>query len=1096
MNSFTPTKKNNPCPVCGNTKGKCRTTPSKLVLCMTHPGDRNIPGWHYVGDAYNGLWGKFFPVDSDRPQGFTNPKPKPQPDDRPLLNPAARDRAYRQFLDGLHLAPDHRENLRKRGLNDEQIARGGFVTLERNDGRSFGAIATGTRHRGIFIPIRDANERLLGGQIRLDKGDNGRYRWPKSGKVSSHLPNGELPLQVAASVGEPQRVVSIEGTLKPYTVAQLWPGTVAIGASGGNFTGCQKQFQQALAAYPGLPILFAPDAGSLANPHVCHRDTGTIKLLREWGFEPQVLDWGQLYNKQALDLDDWLAAGGDVGAITTVAADDYLAVTATDAPPPPELIAARREILAPLGKHKPHLKVCSPDLSEDISPELMPQTGTLAFVGGKGTGKTKLIARITKASDAAISLGHRISLQRGLSHRLGLDYLGDCDRARGYLINKNGEPTRKIGLCWDSLLGVPAWLYADGSYELICDEADEGFKHLISGATCGKDGKRPGLVREAIARIKGARRVILASATLTRHEIDLVARLRGETPFILQNTYTKNAAPIKLYTGQRDIEGSAKQARNIVLAELRQSLLSGKRAIVATDQIRTTKAILEIAREMGIPDDQILIYNRQTATESEQKEFAENPDEFLARRNIILLVHSPSLTSGVSIESNSFDVVFGIFEGQTIAPDDALQALGRYRKPVQRIVYASHYGRTRGARTAAECQAESDRKQELMTQKTGRNIATRDGEDPIALYHAATQAERNTRMANFSASLQALAELQGHQVERHTPTTETDTEINWQSILNMVSERDRKDIHEAAIITTEMAAELRDKQTLKHADALSLTRYNISDWYQIAPESLALEDVRRDRKGRYRSELARLEALLWEGMARKRDTEKLAPLQAWNEPAMQHDLPVAELRSKTAIELGIPDLIQKCIENPGWHAGTDWVIEFAGRLRSYGADGQLIFGFRINSKMTDVAIVGMVLKYFGLSTSSQRQTISGRRPWCYSVSEASLDLARSILQRRAESSTQQGLRARPHPLSNSILEGVAGTKPPPDPVIDRGKTLEWANTLQSIATAGIDWVKKAWREHCIADCDGKTQQAILALLPQPMRIAIEGGLTT
>lgn len=328
MSKFTPTNRSTPCPICGDTKGKCRTTASELVLCMTNAGNSHVSGWKHIGDAYDGLWGKFFPA-GDRPQGFSSPKPKPPENNFPVINPAARDRAYREFLDSLTLAPDHREDLRRRGLTDEQIDRGGFVTLKPGDRNKIDGIATGTRHRGYLCPIRNADGRLLGCQIRLDEGNGGRYRWLKSSKISSHLPNGELPLQVAACVGKPQRIVTIEGPLKSWIVAQLWPGTIAIGASGGNFQGCKKQLQTALQKFPELPILFAPDAGSLANRHVRRRDTGTIKLLQSWGYDPQVLDWGQLYDKQVLDLDDWLATGGNPEDISQIDTDDYLAIVDT-----------------------------------------------------------------------------------------------------------------------------------------------------------------------------------------------------------------------------------------------------------------------------------------------------------------------------------------------------------------------------------------------------------------------------------------------------------------------------------------------------------------------------------------------------------------------------------------------------------------------------------------------------------------------------------------------------------------------------------------------------------------------------------------------
>ena len=236
-------------------------------------------------------------------------------------------------------------------------------------------------------------------------------------------------------------------------------------------------------------------------------------------------------------------------------------------------------------------------------------------------------------------------------------------------------------------------LFRSGSYDLILDEADQGFVHLIGGGTCGKSGKREPLSKRALEFLLGARRVIMASATLTDNELELVEALRGERTWILENTYKANSYPIKLYRGEHSVKGSSSQARAAVVEQLAIAVKRGQRAIVPSDQLRTCRMVEQLGLELGLMPHQILRFDRETSSEEWQREFADDPDGFLAQHDIRLLTHSPSMTSGISIEGDRFDVCVGIFEGQSISPDDVLQALARVRKPIQRYVYASHWGK-------------------------------------------------------------------------------------------------------------------------------------------------------------------------------------------------------------------------------------------------------------------------------------------------------------------------------------------------------------------------------------------------------------------
>ena len=845
-----------------------------------------------------------------------------------------------------------------------------------------------------------------------------------------------------------RRIVT-EGGKK--SLAALSAGHIAIGLYGCK-CGRSEQLKPFLEDAP-VVVAFDRDEKASARKAVTH---GIFMLAGAVGAAAgnlSVASWPYAAGKGADDLIFNQGAKAFEEAIETAT--------------PFELWAARQSVAAPLGRYTPDMEVCTPELGAQVALASVPSSGTIVIHSKTATGKTKLIGRLISGAEGAISPGHRISLQRGLSHRLGLNYLADADRARGYLIGEDGNVTRRIGLCWDSVLGIPLWLFPDGTYELVLDEVEQGLEHLLAGSTCGKDGRRPGLASRAIDLIKGARRVVLASATLSWREIDLVAGLRGEKPWILSNNYRGKAYPVELFSGKRGVKGSCGQARGAVLARLQQAIQAGKRIIVACDQLRASKAIASLAEKWGLSPEQILRFDGETSSEDEQRAFAENPDLYLrkrrdAGREIRLLLHSPSLVSGSSIEEKWFDLSFGFFEGQTISPADVLQALARYRKPVQRIIYASHYGRgdAANASNANDYQLQSDYTAKMIAAATGRTITTWDADDPLSIYHAATQANRNASMIHFAVSLQAILEREGHLVSLGT-CEEGATSKAWQRAQDAVAARDRRALLNAPIISEEEAGKLQEQHTIKHVDALKLGRFKLCDFYKISPDQLRMKDIEADRKGKGRLAIARLESLLWEGLARERDSSKLKSLQHWEQPIAPHDLPHAELFSEAAIKLQIPDLLQQCLESKnGWNAKTEWICEFAARMRQYTKDVALALGFSIHESMKDCAIVGMTLKHFGLATQSTRETIDGKRIRRYFLEAPALERAKEILLRRAERHEQKGFRARPHPLIDHLLGGVA------DPAADLDLVAGYARRLQSAIEKGADFVQNTWREIC------------------------------
>ncbi|MEA5490197.1 hypothetical protein VB775_25560, partial [Pseudanabaena sp. CCNP1317] len=314
---FSPTKSNNPCPICDDITGKCRTASDNqdFVLCMTHPSDADLPDWKYLGET-NGSYfaGKYVrkrpESESDRQERrdrnlrlrMTQQRAK-RDGLANLPDAAQRDRLYQNYLQKLDLNSLDKADLESRGLSELEI-------------QYLGAKSTNS---GYILPIKNPDGKILGFQIRLRYANSGRYRWHKPFGISAQQQNGELPLAFHGDIQvDCQRVVLVEGTgVKPYLASKL-RGCVAIGASGGQFVASKETLQtyfDEIGANPELTRLeYAIDAGDIANPSVMRRHEKNLDFLADLGYTIDVLWWGQV-SKTDDDIDE-LSSGASIQLLT------------------------------------------------------------------------------------------------------------------------------------------------------------------------------------------------------------------------------------------------------------------------------------------------------------------------------------------------------------------------------------------------------------------------------------------------------------------------------------------------------------------------------------------------------------------------------------------------------------------------------------------------------------------------------------------------------------------------------------------------------------------------------------------------------------
>lgn len=246
----------------------------------------------------------------------------PKVQEYPLTDIETRNATYAALLSKLTLAQDHRENLRGRGLTDDNIEKYGYKTtpafgMERiaNKLQSEGLYLSGVPGfyrteqdawtfvsdcRGILIPVRDIQGRIQGLQIRRDNVKKRKFRWFSSTDRRDGC-RAESWTHLAGNVRG--KILLTEGPMKADVIYAL-TGVSVLAVPGVNaLAQLQKTLEQMRAE--GLQeIKTAFDMDMRTNPHVQEAYQKLLELLKNMGFRYGTYLWDENYK----GLDDYLWA--------------------------------------------------------------------------------------------------------------------------------------------------------------------------------------------------------------------------------------------------------------------------------------------------------------------------------------------------------------------------------------------------------------------------------------------------------------------------------------------------------------------------------------------------------------------------------------------------------------------------------------------------------------------------------------------------------------------------------------------------------------------------------------------------------------------
>lgn len=479
----------------------------------------------------------------------------------------------------------------------------------------------------------------------------------------------------------------------------------------------------------------------------------------------------------------------------------------------------------------------------------------------KGCGKTEWLRWLT---DPQLSSGerktllitHRIQLGLQTTSRLNLPFVSQLkDTEQGSLFG--------YGLCIDSLHALSQARFNPHEWRgawVIIDEIQQVIWHLLSSNTCQKERVVIVKTLQELLRtvISTGGKIILCDADLNDVGIDFIEGLLGFSPerFILINEFKFNQPWTVYKFGGKNPAG--------MIAELEKRLQAGEKALLCLSgqksKSRWGTQVLEEYFKRKYPNLRILRIDSESVANPEHEACGCTQDLNKIITNYDLVLASPTIETGVSIDAHHFDGVWYVGQGVQTA-DGARQHLSRVRPPVPRYVWIKSVGINfvgNGVTTPAGLIGSQKR-----LDKANRNKLTEAGLQempdgnfsPICLEAwAKLGAIINLGMWRYEASILAGLKEEGHIVvdwkdeekdDQNTNSPDT-VEKEVDKVRDEVYRKYREDVSAANNLTDAEYEKLNKQQQRKTDELLQLRKGAVERKYlvPVSPELIEKDDNR------------------------------------------------------------------------------------------------------------------------------------------------------------------------------------------------------------------------------------------------------------
>ncbi|MDF5736088.1 MULTISPECIES: plasmid replication protein, CyRepA1 family [unclassified Nostoc] len=362
-----------------------------------------------------------------------------------------------------------------------------------------------------------------------------------------------------------------------------------------------------------------------------------------------------------------------------------------------------------LAQTKPHTELSIPaalTLNRPYISEIpFPTSGLVGVKSAKGTGKTTALQAVVQQAKSrnqpVLLITHRILLGRFLCEKIGIQWGTHKEDGEKRIdktltpappILRSLFPQHSLGLCVDSIwkLNPENWRGAI----VILDEVEQSLWHLLNSNTCKhKRVKILKLFQQLISTVLTTGGLVIAQdADLSDVSLEYLQGLVGIklTPWVVLNQWKpQHGWDVTFYDSPNPTP---------LIHQLELDLLAGRKCYVTTDSRAGRYSCETIERylkerlqklQRQFPKTLVVSSHTTNTPGHEAVDFIAAINQKISEYDGVFV--TPSLGTGISIDVQHFDRVYGIFQG--VIPDsEARQALARVRDNVPRIVWCAKRG--------------------------------------------------------------------------------------------------------------------------------------------------------------------------------------------------------------------------------------------------------------------------------------------------------------------------------------------------------------------------------------------------------------------
>ena len=581
-----------------------------------------------------------------------------------LKTEVERDQDWHGIIGNSFLSDHHRQDMLDRGWTAEQI--------ELSNARSSA--------KGRIIPITTATGSIVGSQIILDKSKD--KPWYGSEGTNRLRETDEVPLAVVYPQSPRAGMIAYTESVcdKPWMTAFRFD-LVTIGSS--NIGSQPKDLRRSIATikakfgWDTVTHVLMADGGAVINKGVLSNYRKLSNQLKTLGEKLHFGWWGQ-----------FTKADGDIDEIDPARSIEYLTAEAFFKIADRQLRKVEdRKLYDTLTKLS-----CKPDELRDeayLSSIPFPCPGSLLIGSSScGSGKTHQLPPVIDhwlrayPKGKIIDITHRNSIKDGHQRRLKIS-----EYKVGYGQNEAAlNSQQKVSICLDSLLGLRLDEIPTNSL-IILDEVEAILNHLARGGTLGGNTAKVqahfAALLDRVLSTDGA--VIGLEDSITDLAISGLLDLTGRRyPHkLIINTHER-------FNWDVSIGGGAVSG---YLAQIIDRLKTGERVIVPTTSQKFGEALERLAIEQ-VPELTGMVARLDAKTVPAHHDLLRDPNAWLTANPTRLLIISPTVESGFSIDAGHFDRRMAYFVN--LGTRSQIQLLHRNRDNIPTDIYINERGAEAG----------------------------------------------------------------------------------------------------------------------------------------------------------------------------------------------------------------------------------------------------------------------------------------------------------------------------------------------------------------------------------------------------------------